>query len=358
MASDIINIPKLNVESKCVRDLALSSFVLTAIEQTNTISSISSYLQSDALSIIDICSQLQALNDIVDRLSSNNVVCYLNNVSFLKAVANDPTNLCIQFYTSPEMSSVLSVSPETGEASEDGVAVQFDSANLYDRQFIEALLVNNGSNANNDMLDGTQWKTPVDDRGFGEEYNNAPVSFKLVEWALGNEELSCWASRFDKNTKLYIKYAWYYKTGNDMHSSDIYSQVLPTQTEQTAQRPVDAGTSHDENTVNYSLWNESIDDFGKDAYVVKPNCINILDQGLDDSGYSCICLEDYSIANEYKIKFLARSSFMFSSESVGIYASDGSMIDEFEDYSSLQFEQDTTYLIMIQAGMITILAKK
>ena len=51
---------------------------------------------------------------------------------------------------------------------------------------------------------------PVSSDGFGEEYNNAPVNLKLVDWALGHRDLSAWASRFNKNTKLYAKCAKHY----------------------------------------------------------------------------------------------------------------------------------------------------
>jgi len=129
---------------------------------------------------------------------------------------------------------MLSVYPETGEASPLGIPVIFDSANAYDSQFIEALLVNNvdGENSSIESKDGfqrytndhgTQWKKPVDLNGFGEEYNNAPVNFKLIEWALGKEDLSNWVGTFKKNTKLYIKYVWYYTLDDEIHSSDTYS---------------------------------------------------------------------------------------------------------------------------------------
>lgn len=132
------------------------------------------------------------------------------------------------------MTSILSVSPSTGEPSPTGVQVAFDSANSYDNQYIEALLINNVEDTGNSVEykdgfhiyendHGTQWKKPVDLSGFGEEYNNAPVNFKLIEWALGKADLSNWVGTFRKNTKLYIKYVWYYTLDGEIHSSDTYS---------------------------------------------------------------------------------------------------------------------------------------
>lgn len=263
MADIIRIIPPLSTLDKRTGDLTLNDMVLTDVIQNATISAISSYLFSDAtninyisgevstlstslsdytelstfkLSVETLSAWINACNRLIEDLSGKAIFYYLNNVSFLKAPADEPTNLCMWFYTSPEMNSSLSVSPTTGEETPLGsVPVVFDSANAYDRQFIEALLINNVENGEyssieegRDFSHGTQWMAPVSSDGFGEEYNNAPVNLKLVNWALGHRDLSAWASRFNKSTKLYAKYIWYYVLDGIVHASDIYSQILPT----------------------------------------------------------------------------------------------------------------------------------
>lgn len=393
MADIIRIIPPLSTLDKRTGDLTLNDMVLTDVIQNATISAISSYLFSDAtninyisgevstlstslsdytklstfkLSVETLSAWINACNQLIEDLSGKAIFYYLNNVSFLKASADEPTNLCMWFYTSPEMSSNLSVSPITGEETSLGsVPVVFDSANEYDRQFIEALLINNVENGEDSSIEegrdfshGTQWMAPVSSDGFGEEYNNAPVNLKLVNWALGHRDLSAWASRFDKNTKLYAKYIWYYVLDGIMHASDIYSQILPTQAEQTAPRA--AGTiaiAQDPAVINNVAWNDSIQGFSFDAYDVDAGQVNVLINGLDNTNYDRIYLNDYSPAKEYKVKFKANSNFTIGLESVKI-SGNGISIADFDNYSELSFISGKTYLISIQAGMITILAQK
>ena len=352
MANIIRIIPPLSTLDKCVGDLALTDIVLTGVIQNATINTISSYLFQDATNIED--------------LSGKAIFHNFNNVSFLKAPADEPTNLCMWFYTSPEMSVSLSVSPTTGEeTSLCGIPVVFDSANEYDRQFIEALLINNIENGKDssieegrDFAHGTQWMVPVSSSGFGEEYNNAPVNIKLINWALGHRDLSAWASRFNKNTKLYTKYVWYYVLDGIMHTSDIYSQILPTQTEQTAPKAAETITiSKDPAVINNVEWNDSIQGFSFDAYDIDAGKVNFLINGLDDTNYDHIYLNDYSPAKEYKVKFTANSNFTIGLESVKI-SGNGMSIEDFDDYSELSFISGKTYFISIQAGMIIVLAQK
>ena len=393
MADIIRIIPPLSTLDKRIGDLTLNDMVLTDVVQNATISAISSYLFQDATSINHISGEVGTLsnslsdytklstfklsietlstwiiacNQLIEDLSGKAIFYYLNNVSFLKAPADEPTNLCMWFYTSPEMRVGLSVSPTTGEETAlRSVPVVFDSANEYDRRFIEALLVNNVENKEDssiekgrDFAHGAQWMAPVSSDGFGEEYNNAPVNLKLVDWALGHRDLSAWASRFNKNTKLYAKYVWYYVLDGIVHASDIYSQILPTQTEQTSPRA--AGTlaiEQDPAIVNNVAWNDSIKGFSFDAYDIDSGKVNFLINGLDDTDYDHIYLNDYSPAKEYKVKFIANSNFTIGLESVKI-SGNGVSIEDFDDYSELSFIAGKTYFISIQAGMITVLAQK
>lgn len=108
------------------------------------------------LSVDALDSMLVSLHNLVDELSSKAIFCYLNNVSFLKAIADAPANLSVVFYDAPEMSSELSVR---------GKAVVFDSAVASCSSFIEGLLVNNepnGVEAADPRYDdaGTQWRLP------------------------------------------------------------------------------------------------------------------------------------------------------------------------------------------------------
>ena len=393
MSNTIRIIPPLSTLDKRIGDLTLNDMVLTDVVQNATISAISSYLFQDATNINSISGEVSTLsnslsdytklstfklsietlstliiacNQLVEDLSGKAIFYYLNNVSFLKAPADEPTNLCMWFYTSPEMSESLSVSPTTGEETPlDGVPVVFDSANEYDRQFIEALLINNVENGEyssieegRDFEHGTQWMAPVSSDGFGEEYNNAPVNVKLVNWALSNQNLSAWASRFNKNTKLYAKYIWYYMLDGVVHASDVYSQVLPTQTEQTAPRATESTyIAQDSAVINNVEWNDSIQGFSFDAYDIDAGKVNFLINGLDDTDYDHIYLNDYSPAKEYKVKFTANSNFTIGLESVKI-SGNGVSIEDFDDYSELSFTSGKTYLISIQAGMITVLAQK
>lgn len=388
--TDIIRIiPPLSALDKRIGDLKLNDMVLTDVIQNETISAISSYLFSDAtkinqinekvnslsdytklstfkLSVETLSSWIGACNQLIEDLSGKAIFYYLNNVSLLKAPADEPTNLCMWFYTSPEMSTGLSVSPITGEENPlCSIPVVFDSANEYDRQFIEALLINNVENGEDSSIEegrkfshGTQWMVPVSSDGFGEEYNNAPVNLKLVNWALGHKDLSAWASKFNKNTKLYTKYIWYYVLNDIVHASDVYSQVLPTQTEQTTPRETGSTTTtEDLAVINNVAWNDSIKGFSFDAYDIEAGKVNFLINGLDSTDYDHIYLTDYSPAKEYKVKFIANSNFTIGLESVKI-SGNGVSIEDFDNYSELSFISGKTYLISIQAGMITVLAQK
>ena len=156
-------------------------------------------------------------------------------MSFLKSPAPEPTNLCMWFYDNPAMDTIINVDDDGNIAPNTGTDVIFDSANEYDSKYIEGLLVNNVHNDENSSVEyyngfhlyenqhGTQWKIPIDDTGFGVDYNNAPIIVKVADWAMGNPHLSNWIRKFDKTSRLYAKYMWYYKVNNKIHVSDIYS---------------------------------------------------------------------------------------------------------------------------------------
>lgn len=202
-------------------------------------------VQSCELSIDGLSVKLSSVYKDLLELSAKAIFHYVNNVSFLKPVSEHPLNLSISIYDDYSMSSLESRWP-----------ADFDSANPDCSSFIEALLINNAeNNLSTEETEtypsgqpvyssfGTQWMKPVyvsGDFGFGVEYNNAPVVVHLYDWLLSNSATTGKASELTKNSKLYLRSEWYYTTlsnGNTVyHKSDAYSQVVPSNAEQTADK--------------------------------------------------------------------------------------------------------------------------
>lgn len=75
---------------------------------------------------------------------------------------------------------------------------------------------------------------PVDG-GFGTEYNNAPAVVHFQDWLESIPAYSPYVDEIANASSLYLCYVWYcIDDSNIMHKSDMYSQVVPANTEQTA----------------------------------------------------------------------------------------------------------------------------
>lgn len=270
----------------------------------------------------------------------------------------------------------------------------FDSANAADAEFVEALLVNNAVNdieTNSTEMNsagqtvygsfGSHWVKPVSDGrvfGFGPECNNAPVTLRLYDWlsanASKNKKDYDQFTSFGKDTKLYLRTEWYYTTQDASgqpahHKSDMYSQVVPTNAEQTADKSYFAEQADAQAIQATRVTAAAVADYkagDQKFYTLKPNQVNVISAKLGRTGASWkgFCLADYSPGNEYKAKFTTSAALTVDNgydtgtQYVKIIA-DGAELDDFTGCNDAwNFQAGKTYLISIQTGMIQTLAQK
>lgn len=201
---------------------------------------------------------------------------------------------------------------------------------------------------------------PVDG-AFGEEYDCQPVNIRFVDWAMSDSSLSSWAKDFNKSTRLYMKYAWYYLDDDGaMHTSDIQSMVLPSQTETHGPANTQNVGSSALQVVEVTYADDSDNNFSRDAYSISPSQISVLKEGIGTSN-NTVNLVGYSAGTEYKVKFKANNTMLAGgnqNNSIQVYG-DGALVDELNG-SSIQatFSSGKTYLISILAGMVSILAEQ
>lgn len=214
-----------------------------------TLGQVQADIQSCADDIAKLKDDILTLRTDINELSGKTVFHYINNVSFLKPVSEHALHLSVAVYSLSSM-----------DDSSKWNAV-FDSAKAEDAEFVEALLINNAANnAETDKTEmslagktvyssfGSRWIKPVNEGyvfGFGPECNNAPVNLRLYDWLSANADKSKkdydQFKAFNKGTKLYLRTEWYYTTQDasgqlSYHKSDMYSQVVPTNAEQTADK--------------------------------------------------------------------------------------------------------------------------